>query len=109
MNGCDYLFTSGGQMSIKCPEGAKIEWGVWGCVATIGSQGPLTGFKYFAAAPKHTALGMEALPVKGIKLTMDPRLGCIEAVLGAFEGEIVRSNDILTAENEGELASFWVE
>jgi len=110
MNGCHYVFTSAGQMSIKCPIGARIEWGVWGCLATIGPQSALTGVTFTNAGTKHTRLELKAGPVKGIALTMANRPGCFETALKATEGEINRSNDFLTVETEGGgMANIWWE
>jgi hypothetical protein len=110
MNGCDYLFTSGGQMSIKCPEGKKIEWILFGCVATIGSQGPLNGLKFHDAGTTKTELTVESL-VKGINGTIDAAAECALAP-GAFEGEVMTGNVILTGETdnvEAKMANFWWE
>lgn len=110
MNGCDYLFTSAGQMSIQCPEGKKIEWLVLKCVVTIGSQGPLNGVKFHDAGFTKSEITVENL-VKGIKGTIEESPVCPIAP-GASEAESKTANSILTAERDNaevEMANVWWE
>jgi hypothetical protein len=110
MNGCDYLFTSAGQMSIKCPEGKKIEWVAVNCVVTIGTQGPLSGVKFHDAGVTKSEITVENL-VKGIKGTIDEGPIC-GVTPGASVAESKTANSILTAETDGavvEMKNAWWE
>jgi hypothetical protein len=110
MNGCDYLFTSAGQMSIECPVGQKIEWFTFKCVVTIGPQGPLNGVKFHDAGFTKSEITVENL-VKGIKGTIDESPTCLVAQ-GASEAESKTANSILTAETDNAeivMANAWWE
>jgi hypothetical protein len=110
MNGCDYLFTAAGQMSINCPVGQQIEWFTFKCVVTIGPQGPLSGVNFHNVGFSKSEITVENL-VKGIKGTIDESPTCLVAP-GASEAEFRTTNSILTAEKDNagvEMVKVWWE
>jgi hypothetical protein len=112
MNGCQYLFTAKGELSIQCPEGKKIELKMpsWGeCVMTIESQGPLFGFKYHNIEAK-AEITIEST-VKGIKSTIDKSAIC-GIPSGEWVGESTTGNAIITGETddaEAKMVNVWWE
>ncbi len=112
MNGCHYLFTSAGELSIGCPENEKIEIFIpdfGNCLVTIEAQGPLSGIKYHDAGLPKAELTIETA-VKGIKSTIDNKPCGIPS--GEYKGEITTGNAILTGETDNEeakMVNFWWE
>ena len=107
MNGCDYLYTSAGTLSILCPEGKEIEAGLTGgCLYNIPSQGPLKGIAYHNITSK-SEITVE-MAVKGIVVSANSKC---EAVGTGLEAEFTTGNTIWTSETDpaGVMANVWWE
>jgi hypothetical protein len=108
INGCHYLFSASGQLTL-CPAGKEIEFESGGCLVKIAAQGPLSGVSYTNISGKtQTTI---SIAVNGIKGTVSA--GCAGAFgfTGAFtEGEYSTGNTILSGETEaGVAATVWWE
>src|ERR1044071_4334702 len=109
MNGCDYLFTAEGKVSIKCPEGKEIEISTsTGCTSTIEPQGPLPGITYHDAGTKLEEITMSVL-LKGVKAVLHGTKASCGMAVEEAEGEYSTGNTILTAETDpgGVMANVW--
>lgn len=110
MNGCDYVLSAAGQLSIKCPFGKKIEWEVIGCVATLGEQGPVGGPSFHDAGTTKSELTVQSQTEKKLKGAIVE--GCAMKPGEFTAGEISTGNFILTAEKDNgfaEMVNVWWE
>jgi hypothetical protein len=114
MNECTYHFRAGGEVSVACPEGKKIEIvSGTGCVYTIGPQGPLKGITYttIGAAPNREVT--VSVNVTGIAVTLDgTKAQCVPFdPADNFEGTYTTGNTLVTAEtddaNEAMADGWW--
>lgn len=109
MNGCDYLFTSTGEMHLKCPAGKKIEHVVTetGCTISTGEQ-TLNGVSFkTVGSPTEITMSFNVL---NIAATANNKCGGIKINEGAVTDEYTTGNTLLTGENEaGVMAEAWYE
>lgn len=109
MNGCDYLLSTEGKVSVKCPEGKEIEiTTVGGCTSTIAPQGPLGGVTFHDAGTTLAEITL-SISLKGMKAALvGTKASCLMAV-EEVEGEYTTGNTIITAETDpaGVMASVW--
>jgi hypothetical protein len=79
VNGCHYDIQAAGTVTIQCPAGKVIEVEIveTKCIATVGSQGPLTGIGFAnegvtnAVPPQTTTATTTTAKVPNIAVTMD--------------------------------------
>jgi hypothetical protein len=111
MNGCDYLFTSNGEMHLKCPAGKKIEMIApeIGCTISIGEQ-TLTGASYKTiGTPPNREITL-SIAIFNIAATANNKCEAFGIKEGAVVGEYTTGNTILTAHTEsGVMAEAWFE
>jgi hypothetical protein len=111
MNGCDYLFTSNGEVHLKCPEGKKIEIIVTanGCIFTIGEQ-TLKGVSYKTSGVAPNREVTLSTAVFNIATTVNEKCGFIKFTAGAATGEYTTGNTLVKPETEGGgAAEAWFE
>lgn len=112
MNGCDYLITGGGQLTIDCPAGQAIETqSVTGCLLTIGPQGPLGGFNYHNIGTAPNREITTSLDLHGIAVQLHgSKAECLIDPNQELEITYTTGNSILTAESHaGVMVDGWWE
>ncbi len=110
MNGCHPLFTAGGEITIKCPEGKQITFQELGCVLHIPAQGPLKGVTYHNIPEEKSQNEITvSVAIKGIQ-SVTTGAGCPE-VGESKAGEYTTGNTIVTGEQDptGVMANVWWE
>jgi hypothetical protein len=109
MNGCDYLFTSTGELHLKCPEGKKIEHVITetGCTISTGEQ-TLNGVSFkTVSSPTEITMSFNVL---NIAATANGNCAGIGIAAGAVTDEYTTGNTLLTGETEaGVMAEAWFE
>jgi hypothetical protein len=113
LNSCGYLYSSAGELTIKCPFGKGMEFVGPGCRMVIAPQGPLPGIKYYDAGATKSELTVETSVQKLKGELIGSKAGCGGVEPGAFtEGEYKTGNAILTGETdnaEAKMANVWWE
>lgn len=112
MNGCDYLFTSNGQVHLICPKVGEVQQKIeivvkeTGCTITVGEQ-TLEGVGYKTASPAVTL----STNVLNIAATVaNDKCTTIKLNPGAATGEYTTGNTLVNAETEGKVsAEAWFE
>jgi hypothetical protein len=112
VNGCEYVYSSAGELTIKCAGGKGIEFSTASCTVRIEPQGPLPGIKYHDAGATKSELTLET-SISGLKgEIIGTEAGCAIKPGSFSEGEYRTGNAIITAETdnaEAKMANVWWE
>lgn len=94
MNGCEYVISAAGTLTIECPTGKQIEAGMTpGCLYFIPSQGPLAGITFHNVGPGEVTV--ETF-IKSLSVTTNGQCG----TTGKVTAEFTTGNTLLTGETD---------
>jgi hypothetical protein len=109
MNGCDYLFKAAGTVTIKCPEGKKIEVTVpGGCTFSIAAQGPLSTIGYTTIGTSPTREVTVTANVSPIAVTGNATCNSLINTGQTLTGTYTTGNTKVRGETQaGAIADAW--